>query len=1047
MSIYQTSVKKPVTVALIFIATVILGFFSLQRLPIDLYPNIEANMLMVMTSYSGASAADIETNVTRPLENVLNTVANLKNMSSSSKENISVIQLEFEFGYDIDILTNDVRDKLEMVKAYLPDGASTPIIFKFSTDMIPIMTISAQAKESLPGLYKILDDGVANRLARINGVGSVSVSGAPEREILVYVDPNKMEAYNIPVETISQAIMMENRNMPAGSVDIGSDTYSLRVHGEFIEPNEIRQIVVGVFMDKPIFLSDVAEVIDGQIERLQESYTNEQQGATISIQKQSGANTVEITNQVREALISIQKDLPSDVELRIVMDSSDNIKNTIWSLEETIIFAFIFVLLIVLFFLGRWRATIVIMVTIPISLLAGIIYLFAIDSSLNIISMSGLIIAITLVVDDAIVVLENITTHIERGSAPKSAAVLGANEVALAVMASTLTLVAVFLPLTMVSGMAGVMFKELGWLVTITIVVSLIAAVTLTPMMASRMLKKDHKPGKITITIFGWLDSLDNFYAKIINWAVRHRGLVIVIGIVFFALSILPFYPFKLIGSENMPASDNARISVTMELPVGTRMEITRDLSLQLSAEWREKYPEIQIVNFTVGQPSESNTWGTLMKNGSNVTRFDIKLSKKTERERTMFDIAEGMRADLEMMPEVRKSDVVAGGMMGGMGGEANIAIEIYGYNFDETDRVATELAENMRNIPGMSNITISRDEYQPEYQVEFDREKLALNGLNVTTASTFLRNRMSGSIMSLYREDGEEYNIRVVYAPEFRQSIESIENILIYNSRGQSVRLKDVGTVVERYTPPSIDRKNRERIITVNGIASGTTVDKAVAAINGILDETDIPSDLSTEISGAFEDMQEMFGDLGTLFAIILLLVFVVMAAQFESLTYPFVIMFTIPFALSGVILALWITGSTLNTMSFMGIIMLAGIVVKNGIVLIDYINLNRERGMGIIQAVVQGGKSRLRPVLMTSIIAVLGMIPLAISNGEGAEMWKPMAVAIIGGLTVSTLLTLIVIPTIYAIFAKNGVVREHKRYMKAFAGENQGKRMIKKK
>ena len=1043
MSIYQTSVKKPVTVALIFIATVILGFFSLQRLPIDLYPNIEANMLMVMTSYSGASAADVETNVTRPLENVLNTVANLKNMSSSSKENISIIQLEFEFGYDIDVLTNDVRDKLEMVKAYLPDGASTPIIFKFSTDMIPIMTISARAQESLPGLYKILDDGVANRLARINGVGSVSVSGAPEREILVYVDPNKMEAYNVTVEALSQAIMMENRNMPAGSVDIGSDTYSLRVHGEFIEPNEIRQIVVGVLMDKPIFLSDVAEVVDGRVERLQESYTNEQQGATITIQKQSGANTVEITKQVHKALAAIQKDLPSDVELQIIMDSSDNIKNTISSLEETILFAFIFVLLVVLFFLGRWRATIVIMVTIPISLLSGAIYLFAIGSSLNIISMSGLIIAITLVVDDAIVVLENITAHIERGSAPKSAAVLGANEVALAVMASTLTLVAVFLPFTMVSGMAGVMFKELGWLVTITIVMSLITAVTLTPMMASRMLKKNYKPGKITKKIFEWLASLDNFYARVINWAVRHRGLVIVIGIVFFALSMIPI---KFIGSENMPASDNARINATIELPVGTRMEITRDLSLQLSAEWREKYPEIEIVNFTVGQPSESNTWGSLMKNGSNVARFDIRLSKKNARTRTMFEIAEGMRNDLDMMPEVRKSNVVAGGMMGGMGGEATIAVEIYGYDFNETDRIATELAGHMKNITGMTNITISRDEYQPEYQVDFDREKLALNGLNVTTASTFLRNRMSGSIMSLYREEGEEYNIRVVYAPEFRQSIENIENILIYNSQGKSVRLKDVGNVVERYTPPAIDRKNRERIITVSGVASGTTVDKAVAAINGILDQTEIPSDISTDISGAFEDMQEMFADLGTLFAIILLLVFVVMAAQFESLTYPFVIMFTIPFALSGVILAIWITGNTLNTMSFMGIIMLAGIVVKNGIVLIDYINLNRERGMGIIQAVVQGGKSRLRPVLMTSITAVLGMIPLAISNGEGAEMWKPMAVAIIGGLTISTLLTLIVIPTIYTIFAKNGVVREHKRYVKAFSGENQGKRMIKK-
>ncbi|MDR1584940.1 MAG: efflux RND transporter permease subunit, partial [Prevotellaceae bacterium] len=454
MSIYETSVRKPVTIALIFIAVLILGIFSFQRLPIDLYPNIEVNMLMVMTTYQGASAADVETNVTRPLENTLNTVANLKNITSSSKENTSIITLEFEYGEDIDVLTNDVRDKLELVKSYLPDGTSTPLIFKFSTDMIPILFISAEAKESLPGLYKILDDNVANNLARIKGVGTVSISGAPEREIQVYVDPNKLEAYNMTVESISQAIMMENRNTPAGTVDVGSDTYSLRVRGEFSEVQELYQVVVGNFNGKTIFLSDVASIRDGGQERMQESYTNEVQGATIVIQKQSGANTVKIIEAIKKELPKIKENLPGDIKLSIITDSSDTIKNTISSLEETVIFAFIFVMLVVLFFLGRWRATIIIMVTIPVSLIAAFIYLFGTGGSLNIISMSGLIIAIGLVVDDAIVVLENITTHIERGSDPRSAAVLGTNEVALAVMASTLTLVAVFLPFTMVSGMA-----------------------------------------------------------------------------------------------------------------------------------------------------------------------------------------------------------------------------------------------------------------------------------------------------------------------------------------------------------------------------------------------------------------------------------------------------------------------------------------------------------------------------------------------------------------------------------------------------------------
>lgn len=1033
MSIYETSVRKPVTVSLIFIAVIILGVFSFQRLPIDLYPNIEVNMLMVMTTYQGASAADIETNVTRPLESTLNTVANLKNITSSSRENTSIITLEFEYGEDIDVLTNDVRDKLELVKSYLPDGTSNPLIFKFSTDMIPIMYISAQATESLPGLYKILDDNVANSLARIKGVGTVSISGAPEREIQVYVDPNKMEAYNLTVESISQSIMMENRNTPAGSVDVGSDTYSLRVRGEFVEVEELNRVVVGNYSGKTIFLSDVATIKDGRQERLQESYTNGKQDAVIVIQKQSGANTVQIIDAVKKQLAEIEQNLPSDIKLEIISDSSDNIKNTIASLEETVIFAFIFVMLVVLFFLGRWRATLIVMVTIPVSLIAAFIYLFGTGSSLNIISMSGLIIAIGLVVDDAIVVLENITTHIERGSHPRSAAVLGTNEVALAVMASTLTLVAVFLPFTMVPGMAGMMFKELGWMVTIMIVMSLIAAITLTPMMSSRMLRKDMKRSKAFNAIYGPIErglaNLDKFYGRVINWGVRHRKTIMGSATLIFILSLIPA---GFIGSESMPASDNGRISATVELPVGTRMEITRDLSLKLSEMWREKYPEIEIINFTAGQPSESNAFGTLMSQGNNVASFTVRLSKKNSRERTIFEITESMRRDLANMPEIKKSSVSAGSTE--MGGESKLDVEIYGYDFDETDRIANELADKMRAVDGFSNVTISREDYQPEYQVDFDREKLALNGLNVATASTFLRNRMSGSVTSLFREDGEEYNIRVVYAPEARQSVEDIENILIYNNQGQPVRLRDVGTVVERFSPPTIERKSRQRIITVSGVASGITLDRAVAATNTILAGIEIPSDISTVLGGSFEDMQDMFSDLGTLLAVVLLLVFVVMASQFESLTYPFVIMFSIPFALSGVILALWITGNTINVMSLIGVIMLAGIVVKNGIVLIDYINLNRERGMGVIQAVVKGGESRLRPVLMTSITAILGMIPLAISNGEGAEMWKPMAVAVIGGLTVSTLLTLIVIPTFYTIFAKNGIVRRRKQYAEKY-------------
>ncbi|MFT3754203.1 MAG: efflux RND transporter permease subunit [Paludibacter sp.] len=1035
MSLYESSVKRPVMTSIIFIAVVILGLFSYDRLPIDLLPKIETNTILVMTTYDGASASDVETNVTRPLESSLNTVSNLKNIKSTSRENRSIITMEFDYGLDLNVVTNDIRNKLDLVKSYMPAGAGNPIIFKLSTDMIPVIMLSATANQSLPALYKILDTKVANPLARINGVGSVSISGAPQREIQVYVDPIKLEAYHLTVEALAQYIRMENINTPAGSMDVGSDTYALRVEGEFKDPSELNNIVVGNFNGKTVKLSDVAVISDQHEERMQESFTDGVQGAAIIVQKQSGANTVQIAEEVRKMLPEIQKSLPSDIKLSVINDTSDNIIRTIDSLAETVIFALLFVMVVVLFFLGRWRATVIIILTIPISLIAAFIYLALTGGTLNIISLSSLSLAIGLVVDDAIVVLENITTHIERGSRPKTAAVNGTNEVGLSIIASTLTIIAVFLPLTMVSGMAGVMFAQLGWMVTIIITVSMICALTLTPMLSAQLLRLDPKRSKGFNMVYGpierFLDKLDEKYAQLVNWAVRHKIRILIFATLFFVSSVVPLV-VGWVGTENFPAQDSGVISATVELPVGTRMEITKDICQKMYSDWKKKYPEIDMVNFSVGQASSKNVFGSLFsKNSSNVGTFSVRLVKLKDRNRSSFSIADSIRSDIKRIPEIRKSTVTEGGM-NMMGGQSTIDVEIYGYDFEQTDKVASSVSKGLSKIHGLVNTTVSREEYTPEYQVDFDREKLALNGLNISTASNYLRNRINGITASLYREDGEEYSIVVGYAPQYRQSIEAIENIMIYNNQGQAIRLKDLGKVVERFTPPTIERKNRQRIITVSSTVSGTTLDKAVNDINGVLKKIDIPSEISTTIAGSFKDQQESFGDLGKLLLIIIMLVFVVMASQFESVTYPFIIMFSVPFGISGVVLALWLTGTTFNVMTFVGVIMLVGIVVKNGIVMVDYINLNRVRGNGIIRAVVTGGKSRLRPVLMTSLTAILGMLPLAVSTGQGSEMWKPMAVTVIGGLSVSTLLTLVVVPVIYTLFAAGGVKRKHRKNKK---------------
>lgn len=1040
MSLYSSSVKRPVTTILIFVAVVILGLFSLQKLPIDLYPDVDTNTIMVMTSYNGASANDIEQNLTRPLENVLNSVEHLKHITSNSRENISIITLEFEYGYDIDVLTNDVRDKLDMVSSRLPDDAENPIIFKFSSDMIPICLLSAQASESMPGLYKILDENVANPLARVDGVGSVSISGAPKREIHVYVDPIKIEAYNISVETISALIGAENRNIPGGTFDIGSETYSLRVQGEFSDPQQLRGLVVGSNGGAVVHLSDVARIDDSVEERAQETFNNGVKGAMIIIQKQAGANSVEISNLVKKNLPQIQKNLPADVKLDYIVDTSDNIRNTISSLVETVLYALLFVVIVVFFFLGRWRATVIIVITIPISLIASFIYLYATGNTLNIVSLSSLSISIGMVVDDAIVVLENVTTHIERGAEPKQAAIHGTNEVAISVIASTLTLIAVFFPLTLVTGMTGVLFRQLGWMVTIMMIISTTCALSLTPMLCSRMLRLRATTSKAFQRFYGpierILDKIDNGFAWLLTHAVRHRWITSALVLGIFVASM---FLTKFIGSEFIPTSDNSRLGVSLELPIGSRVELAKDVCERLYKEWTEKYPEIKVFNYTVGQASSDNTFASMQNNGTHIMSMNIRLVDPSERKRGIVEIAALMREDLKKYPELKKALVNVGGMRGGsMGGQSTVDFEIYGYDFTATDSVAQQLKRILEGIKGAADINISRSDYQPEYQVDFDREKLAIYGINLSTAANALRNRINGATASYYREDGDEYDIKVMYEPSMRTSIDAIENITLYNARGEAIKLKEVGTVVERFNPPTIERKDRERIITVSTVVQDRPMSEIIADAQPEIDKMDLPQGITIELSGSYEDQQDAFGDLGILAALIIILVYIVMAAQFESFTYPAIIMSSIMFAFSGIVLILFITGTNLNIMSMIGSIMLIGIVVKNGIVLIDYITLNRERGMSIRRSVIDGGKSRMRPVLMTSLTTILGMVPMAVGQGEGAEIWRPMGVSVIGGLTFSTILTLLFVPTMYTIFAYNGIKRNRKKHYKALAKKN---------
>ena len=1036
MSLYRKAVNRPVTTILVFVAFVVFGIYALLKTSIAQLPDFDANVVMVMSSYPGASATDVENNLTKVLENSLNSVENLKDMTSRSRENVAIIIMEFEYGTDIDEACNDIRDNLDMVSQVLPDGASQPFLRKFSMDDMPIMIVSATADESFAGLNRILDDRVTTPLARVDGVGTVTVIGAPEREIQVYCDPSKLEAYGLSISGISASIAYENRNVPSGNIDIGTETYSLRVQKEFSDPREILDIVVGYNGGGAVYLRDVATLVDGPAEKYQESYTDGQKSATILIQKQSGANTVDVIRKVKKKMAEIAPTLPSDINLLTVIDSSDNIINTIESLLKTIIITMLVVMMVVFIFLGRWRATFIIVLAIPIALMGSLVYLLATGNTLNIISMSALSIAIGMVVDNSIVVLENISRHMDRGEKRKEAAVNGTMEVAGSIIGSTLTTLCVFLPLTMVSGMAGIMFKQLGFIVSIIMIVSTALALTLVPVMSSKMLKAGVKDSRLHKIVFGpidkALDAISEGYSKVVKWCVTHRKLVTLGAFAVIIAVMVLLVPKMTTGF--FPNSDSGRLSVSVELPVGTSQEVTGQFAHQLYRRFTEEIPEIKVFEYRFGQADSDNAMASSRQNGSYLISMNINLGSMEQRERSASDIANIIRAELKEYPEIHRAQVSEGG--GGMGGATTVQLEIYGYDFDETDRVAKEVRSKMDESGDFVQVVLSRDEYTPEYQVDFDREKLALVGLNSTTAATAFSAAMSGSVTSFFREDGDEYNIRVRYAREFRSSVADIENVILTTPTGRSVRIKELGTVVESKVPPTIERKNRERYITVTGItAKGVAMSQGVERVRSIIQTINIPNNITTEMSGDFEDRQEMMGDLTTLLILILLLVYGVMAAQFENFVNPFVIMFSIPFGFMGVIIGLWATGTTFDIMSMIGVLILIGIVVNNGIVLIDYTNLMRERGMKVVEAAVVAARSRLRPILMTTLTTVIGMLPLALGRGEGSEMWHSLGMTVAWGLSFSAVVTLILIPTIYCIFG----TRQERRQMRRAEAEIQ--------
>lgn len=1027
MSIFSTAVEKPISTLMVFAAVVVLGIFSYTQLPVDQYPKMDPPYISVMATYPGANASDIEENVTKILENQLNSVDDLKELTSESYENLSVVTLEFEWGVNLDNAANDVRDAVDKSMNNLPDDIDRPTIMRLSTSMMPVLVYAVTAKESFSGLNKIIDDKVVMRLNRVDGVASVGIAGIPERVVYVDLDPNKIDAYGLTLDQIGGKILAENRDVSSGNIKMGLVDYTVRVEGEFEESSEINNIAMGVANGKTVYLHDIATIRDTLKDITLEQRVNKGTGAILFVTKQSDANAVAVCEQAKEELLKATKELPADVNFQIIVDNSDFIVNSIDNLLSSLFYALLSVVLVVFGFLGRWRATMIIALTIPISLIVAFIYLFVSGGSINMISLMSLSIAIGMVVDDAIVVLENITKHIERGSRPREAAKYGTNEVWTSVIVTTLVTVAVFFPLTMIPGIMGIFFKPLGWIVCITVCTSTLTAISLTPMLSSQLLRlrdkqadeETEKSHKFNFYLFvnKELTKLDAFYERIIRWVLCHKTTTIVSMAVLFVLSL---FLVRYVNTDFMPQNDQGNLEIYVKMQPTQRAEETGRIAAHIDSVLTESIPEVVLSSFSYGSEETASFASMMSTTGSNVVNMRLRLTELADRDRSAFQIADQVRGILKSIPDVLTYTVSTGQN----GSTSNtVDLEIIGHDFTTTSNLALELQDKVKSIPGAEDISISRDDDKPEMRVTLDRDKLARHGLTTTGVGSTIRSSIYGYRNSKFKEEGEEYDIIVRLDEATRSSIDEFENILITDAYGQKVRLKELGTVYEGFSPPSIERKSKQRMLKVSITpAAGVSMGEIATKAQEIIDNTEIPSELSVYVGGGYEDQQESFSALLLLVCMALILVYVVMAAQFESFKMPFIIMLAIPFAFTGVILALLLTRITLSVVAALGAIMLVGIVTKNGIVLIDYINLMRERGIRLYDAIALSCRSRLRPVLMTSLTTILGMVPMALSFGEGSETWRPMGVAVIGGMVFSTIITMIIVPAVYAAMDKSG-------------------------
>ncbi len=1026
MNLYELSVKRPIAVVMAVMVFVVLGLYSLSMLSMDMMPEMNLPYVAVITQYNGVAPTEIENIVTKNIENSLASVSGIKSTQSSSSEGTSMVVGEFSNSVNIDVAAQDVKDSVDLIMSFMPDDVSDPIVMKLDPTMMPVAYFSFAVKGiDLTAAKQYLEDEVVKKIESIDGVGSVSVNGGTDREIQVEIDTNRLLGYNVSLAQIVGAIASENSNVPGGEVIGNGKNLSIRSIGKFDELDDLREVPITLPTGQIIMLRDVATITDGRTEVESYARLNGDETLSVAVQKQSGANTVDVVNGIIETLDKIKAENPN-IDYRMTFEQASYIENAVGSVAQSACYGALFAIIVLFLFLGSFRSSLVIGITMPVSIITTFIGMYFAGMTINVVSLGGLSLGVGMLVDNAVVVLDNIfRRRKELGENPKTAAVKGSREVVGAVIASVMTTCIVYLPLLFVDNMMAVMFKQLSFAIIFSQLASLLTTFLLIPMLSSRVSEEEHPNGfkKVILAPFNvFMKWLYASYEKFLRFALKTRWLIVTVVLVMFVLSL---GAMGLMGMELMPATDEGQLTVDITLPQGAELDETNKMTLDIEKKLQE-HEDVETVFSTVGGSSAMGS------NGTNSSSIQVTL--RDDRRKSTADVVEEVRKTLSNIAGAEIGVEASSSTSMSMGGSAGVSFMLSGDDFEQLEIYAEKAKDILASIEGVREAETSIADTKAEARIYIDRRKASKYGLTTSAAANLIKTGIDGQVASQYTDDGKEYDIRVKLPENQTATYENLKNLKIRSGTGQWITIEDIAdmSVEQGYT--SITRKDQKRIVTISAQIYGTDMGTVTNEFNEKIAELNLPDGYTIGASGNYETMMDGFISLGIAIALGLLLMYMIMAAQFESLMEPLLVMGSVPMSIIGVAIAVILSGNPMNIISFIGILMLTGMIVNNAIVLLDFINTAKKEGFeeDRTEIVVKAGITRLRPVLMTTLTSVLGFLPMVISTAEGSEMMRPLAIVLLGGLMIGTVLTLIFVPVLYTISDDKAIKRKAKKQKK---------------